>query len=88
MKLRSCVDPGGRFVHGIHKPAYSVTNLREKDYLVDLGHFPDGRVHDNRANFPAGDVEEPGADAVFRPELFPGWRSGSATCGSDGAPLT
>jgi hypothetical protein len=65
MKLRTCVAPQGRFVYGIHEPAFSVANLREKDYLTELGKFVDqGPIH-NRANFPPDAVSEPHADAIF-----------------------
>lgn len=55
--ISTCVTPDGRFVYGIHKPHYRVKNLREHDYPITLGHFGDGSSHDNRLNFPAGDVE-------------------------------
>ena len=72
MDLRTCVAPSGKFVYGIHKPRYRVANLREMDILEPLGQFPDGREFQNDANFPSGDVEEPGAEWIFEiPNAFP-----------------
>ncbi len=65
MKPRTCVSPSGKFVYGIHKPSFAVANLRENDFVGTIGRFPDGGVHENRANFPTDDVEEPGADTIF-----------------------
>ncbi len=64
MKARSCVTPEG-FVFGIHKPAYEVVNLRESGSIAPLGVLGENRVHGNLANFPEGDVSEPGADWVY-----------------------
>jgi len=72
MDLRTCVAPSGKFVYGIHKPRYRVANLREMDILEPLGQFSDGRAFQNDANFPSGDVEEPGAEWIFEiPNAFP-----------------
>jgi len=72
MDLRTCVAPSGNFVYGIHKPGYRVANLRERDILEPLGRFSDGRAFQNDANFPPGDVEEPGAEWIFEiPNAFP-----------------
>jgi hypothetical protein len=72
MDLRTCVAPNGKFVYGIHKPRYQVANLRDMDILEPLGRFPDGRAFQNDANFPSGDVEEPGAEWIFEiPNAFP-----------------
>lgn len=65
MTLRSSVHPSGRFIHGLHKPAYQVANLREHDFLAPLGSLPDGTPHLNSANFPAGTVEVPQADWIY-----------------------
>ena len=72
MKLRTCVAPSGKFVYGIHKPAFRVKNLREKDYITSLGTLPDGQLFENHANFPAGTVVESAADWIFEiPNAFP-----------------
>ncbi|MFZ5774457.1 MAG: hypothetical protein ACOY3Z_03115 [Thermodesulfobacteriota bacterium] len=65
MPLRTCVHPSGRFLYGIHKPAYGVTNLRENEFPATLGTLPDGTPCDNRANFPSDDVTVNGADWVY-----------------------
>jgi hypothetical protein len=64
-RLRTCVAPEGTFVFGIHRPRYRVANFREEDQVGRLGKIADGRGVDNRANFPEGDVEEPGAGPVI-----------------------
>jgi len=63
--LRTCVSPEGRFIFGLHRPCYSVTNLRDEDYLVALGRTAAGDIAMNTANFPASAVDEPGADPIF-----------------------
>ncbi len=54
--LRTSVVPGGTFQVGIHRPSYSVTNLREEKHILELGWLPDGRVVENNANFPNDDI--------------------------------
>ncbi len=72
MKLRTCVTPDGRFTYGVHKPSFTVRNLRENDFLTTLGEFPDGSGHVNHNNFPKGDVNEPRADWIYEiPNPFP-----------------
>lgn len=63
--LRTCVTKKGAFKVGVHRPRYSVRNLREKEYCMPLGIMPDGSTHDNKANFPAGDVHEEGARWIY-----------------------
>ena len=63
--LRTCVTAKGIFTVGVHKPRYQVRNLRKQDCRMTLGHKPDGTPHDNRKNFPAGDVEEQGARWIY-----------------------
>ncbi len=71
-KIFGGVAPEGRFVVGLHKPAYRVANLRENDYLSTLGIDEEGRVYDNRINFPENDVVEEQADRVYEiPNPFP-----------------
>jgi len=72
MKLQTCVTPEGRFIFGIHKPSFTVRNLREKDFIAVLGKLPDGSPHFNRINFPPGDVTESRADWIYEiPNPFP-----------------
>lgn len=72
MKLRTCVSPEGRFQFAVHKPHYSVQNLRTGDYTDVLGVTPNGEILDNRTNFPAGDIRVPEADWIFEiPNPFP-----------------
>ena len=72
MKLPSCVTPAGEFIWGIHRPAYQVFNLREQAGIEPLGESADGLIQDNRRNFPAGDLEEPGAAWVYEiPNALP-----------------
>jgi len=63
--LGTCVAPEGNFVYGLHASSYRAINLREEDYVFSLGAPRDGQAHKNSANFPAGDVQEDAADAVF-----------------------
>jgi hypothetical protein len=65
MRLRTCVAPEGRFVYGIHRPTFSVANLRRDDPARELGRTPEGGRLDNRRNLPAGDVDEPAADWIY-----------------------
>ncbi len=62
MKIRTCVSPSGHFKFGIHKPEFSVVNLRENNYITTLGELSNGRLKENHANFPQGRVEEKNAD--------------------------
>lgn len=80
--LRTCVTPTGNFRFGIHRPAYTVTNLRQGDYLATLGQFTDGTPHHNHSNFPSGSVQEPAADWIYEiPNPFP-FRGTSYICRS------
>lgn len=63
--IRTCVTPAGTFRYGVHRPSYTVANLRSGDYPATLGHFADGSPHANRRNFPAGAVDEPAADWIY-----------------------
>ncbi len=62
---RTCVSPSGTFVYGIHKPDYTVINLREKEHIAVMGHIGDETEVDNKVNFPADDVKIDNADWVF-----------------------
>lgn len=65
MKIRTCVSPKGKFTYGIHKPDYSVHNLRNKAEVKDLGHLESGASYSNRANYPEGHVTVKGADWIY-----------------------
>jgi len=72
MKPRTCVSPEGKFIYGIHKPAYSVNNLRETDILQTLGSSVSGERVDNAVNFPVGDIKENQAEWIYEiPNPFP-----------------
>jgi hypothetical protein len=63
--LGTCVSPEGRFVWALHKPHFQVRNLREDDFIQTLGEDRKGATRTNAVNFPAGDVEETGADPIY-----------------------
>ena len=65
MKLRTCVDPSGKFVYIKHEPAYRAANLRMAEAITPLGLYEADRQHDNRDNFPADDVQVSSAEEVF-----------------------
>lgn len=65
MKPRTCVTPDGNFSYGVHRPSYTVINLRENDFISFLGTFTDNTVYDNRRNFPPADVQAAETDWVY-----------------------
>jgi hypothetical protein len=68
----SCISPEGRFQYGIHKPAYTVTNLRVQLRIQKLGTLPDRSAVDNRMNFPEANLTVTQADWIFEiPNPFP-----------------
>lgn len=70
--IRSCVLPEGNFSLKVHKPAFRVANLRENDYIQSLGLFEGGGHHENRKNFPSGEIEIASGAVVFEvPNFFP-----------------
>ena len=72
MTLKTCVSPHGRFVCGVHKPAFKVDNLRLSDEVASLGTDPQGQAVFNHANFPPSVVEEPeGGWIIEIPNAFP-----------------
>ena len=72
MNLPTCVAPNGKFIYGIHTPSFLTQNLREIDAVTSLGTTAEGRPVSNQANFPAGDVREPGGELIFEvPNPFP-----------------
>jgi hypothetical protein len=71
-RIQSCVIPGGRFQYGIHKPAYTVTNLRPSTRVEALGVTENGAPVKNLRNYPEGNIEVTGADWIFEiPNPFP-----------------
>ncbi len=68
-QLRTCVTPEKQFLYGIHKPSYSVCNLRAGKKVERLGAIvgvPDGEsAHDNRDNYPDGTLAIGKADWIF-----------------------
>jgi hypothetical protein len=72
MYLKTCVEPSGQFIYGLHKPHYQVDNYREKDHLMALGRHADGTVCSNEVNFPDGPVDIAEADWIYEiPNAFP-----------------
>jgi hypothetical protein len=72
MMPRTCVAPSGRFVFGVHKPTYIVSNLRQGDNIQALGADRDFRPVHNCVNFPPGDIEERGTDIIYEiPNALP-----------------
>ena len=71
-RLQTCVIPGGRFQYGIHKPAYTVDNLRQSTRLESLGLTEENDLINNERNYPQGNVEVKRADWIFEiPNPFP-----------------
>ena len=72
IKLRTCITPDQRFLYGIHKPSYTVCNLRAGKKIERLGLIDGESVQDNRDNFPDGTLSIPKADWIFEiPNPFP-----------------
>jgi hypothetical protein len=68
----TCVAPSGQFVYGIHKPRFKAINLRENDFVVDLGRTSNQQRVNNAENFPEGDVEVSAGSWIFEiPNAFP-----------------
>lgn len=63
--LLTSVTPQGRFLVGIHRPAYTVINLRHKDYPMSLGYYPDQQPVGNQTNFPEQDVHVAHARPIY-----------------------
>jgi hypothetical protein len=75
-KLRSCVTPERQFRYGIHKPSYTVCNLRGGKNIERLGTLAEAieaeSAQDNRVNFPDGTLSIDKADWIFEiPNPFP-----------------
>ncbi len=70
--MRTCVTPDGQFRYGVHKPAYTVANLRQDSRDQHLGSDDAGNRVTNAANFPQGNVEVTAADWIFEiPNALP-----------------
>lgn len=68
----TCVAPSGEFVYGIHKPRFTVSNLRESDYIVNLGRTLNQKTINNADNFPETDVHVADGTWIFEiPNAFP-----------------
>lgn len=71
-RLQTCIMPQGTFQYGIHKPTYSVTNLRQATNLQTLGLTAENVLVTNDRNYPEGNVDVPNADWIFEiPNAFP-----------------
>jgi len=68
----SCVTPKGKFVFGIHKPEYTVLNLRKSTNIVTLGPLDNETEFRNEANYPTEDIKvEKGTWVYEIPNPFP-----------------
>ncbi|MDJ0720622.1 MAG: hypothetical protein QNJ04_03285 [Desulfobacterales bacterium] len=81
---RSSVAPDGRFIVGVHRPAYRVDNLRASQTISVLGQGPGGREVTNHLNFPTGGVDVPSAAEIFEIANALPWR-GTTYIGKDWA---
>lgn len=70
--MRTCITPAGKFQYGIHKPAYSVANLRQDTRLAALGLTADNQLVDNVRNYPQENIAVAAADWIYEiPNPFP-----------------
>lgn len=68
----TCVAPTGEFVYCIHKPHFTGFNLRETDYLINLGNTSDQEPINNADNFPENNVDVTAGEWIFEiPNSFP-----------------
>jgi hypothetical protein len=71
-RIQTCVTPQGKFQYGIHKPAYTATNLRPAAEIKCLGLTEENTPVSNERNYPEGDVQVREADWIFEiPNPFP-----------------
>jgi len=71
-RIQTCIVPDGKFQYGIHKPAYTVTNLRPDTKVESLGLTEENELVKNLRNYPSENVEVTGADWIFEiPNPFP-----------------
>lgn len=64
-RIESSVTPEGEFKYGIHKPSYSVTNLRPEAKIAALGKDENGNSVENKKNYPESNVVVKDADWIF-----------------------
>ncbi len=70
--MRTCITSEKLFQYGIHKPAYSVRNLRGEKKIEALGHLESAELYTNQANFPDGNIHVENADWIYEiPNPFP-----------------
>ena len=70
----TCLGSSAEFIYGIHKPRFTVLNLRENDHIVTLGHSSGQATIgiSNTDNFPQNSVHVSDAPWVFEiPNAFP-----------------
>lgn len=65
MPIRTCVTPQKKFIYGIHKPEYTVANLRSHTQIEPLGSTESGRPYSNQKNFPKGNLKVTHADWIY-----------------------
>ncbi len=71
-RLETCITPDGKFQYGIHKPSYTVVNLRASTKLRSLGQAGKNELVTNERNYPHGNVSVKNADWIFEiPNPFP-----------------
>lgn len=63
--MRTCVSPQKQFVFAIHKPSYSVKNLRSRSQCEKLGVDQEGSPVLNHRNYPDCDVNVARADWIY-----------------------
>jgi len=63
--MRTCVTPGGTFTYGLHKPHYTVRNLRRRTRVEKLGSSEHGEPINNKRNYPSEDIEVEQADWIY-----------------------
>lgn len=65
MVIRTCITPEKQFIYGIHKPSYTVKNLRGKTKRDTLGRFDSGEPYSNTTNYPDGNLQVEKAVWIF-----------------------
>lgn len=64
-RYTNCITPQGKFIYGIHKPSYTVANLRQGNNIEPLGIVDDGEEFLNTRNFPDEDLTVTEASWVY-----------------------
>jgi len=65
MVLRTSVQPDGRFQVAFHQPSYTAANLRQHDWISEVGRLADERPVLNQQNFPPDAVAVTEPDGVY-----------------------